>query len=42
MVARHTADLGECQDVVEAALAGLEEERVVERTWAGDHTVWGP
>ncbi|MDX6379473.1 MAG: transaldolase / glucose-6-phosphate isomerase [Rubrobacteraceae bacterium] len=42
MVARHTADLGEYQDVVEAALAGLEEERVVERTWAGDHTVWGP
>ena len=42
MVARHTAVLGEYQDAVETALAGLKEERVVERTWAGDHTVWGP
>jgi glucose-6-phosphate isomerase len=42
MVAQHTAALGEYQDAVEAALAGLKEERVVERIWAGDHTVWGP
>jgi glucose-6-phosphate isomerase len=42
MVARHTAALGEYQDAVESALAGLKKERVVERIWAGDHTVWGP
>src|SRR3712207_3415957 len=42
MVSRHTADLGEYQGAVEIALAGLDEERVVERTRAGDHTVWGP
>lgn len=42
MVARHTADLGEYGDAVERALAGLKEERIVERIWAGDHTVWGP
>lgn len=41
MVARHTADFSEYQDAVEIALAGLKEERVVERIWAGDHTVWG-
>ena len=41
MVARLTADFSEYQDAVEIALAGLKEERVVERIWAGDHTVWG-
>lgn len=42
MVAQQTADLGEYRDAVEIALAGLQEEQVVERIWAGDHTVWGP
>ncbi len=27
---------------MQTALAGLQEERVVERTRDGDHTVWGP
>jgi len=42
VVARHTTALGVYQDAVESALAGLKEERVVERTWAGDHNVWKP
>jgi glucose-6-phosphate isomerase len=28
--------------MVERALAELRDERVVERMWEGDHTVWGP
>ena len=42
MVARHAAALGEYQGAVGSALARLAEERVVERAWAGDHTVWVP
>jgi transaldolase / glucose-6-phosphate isomerase len=41
IVAQQTADFSEYQDAVDIALAGLKEERVVERIWAGDHTVWG-
>ncbi len=36
------AHLGEYGPAVEGALAELGDERVVERMWEGDHTVWGP
>ena len=43
MISRDTASLGEEYGAaVERALAQLRDERVVERMWEGDHTVWGP
>jgi glucose-6-phosphate isomerase len=36
------ASLGPLAPAVEARLAALERERVVERTWERDHTVWKP
>ena len=42
MISRDTASLGEYGAAVERALAQLRDERVVERMWEGDHTVWGP
>ena len=35
-------NLGEYGSAVDGALAELRENRVVERMWEGDHTVWGP
>ena len=32
--------LGPLQDAVDATIADLVERKVVERAWAGDHTVW--
>jgi glucose-6-phosphate isomerase len=42
VIAQDSASLGAYQGAVDAALAELREERVVERLWAGDHTVWKP
>jgi transaldolase/glucose-6-phosphate isomerase len=42
MISRDAASLGEYGAAVESALAELRDERVVERMWEGDHTVWGP
>jgi transaldolase/glucose-6-phosphate isomerase len=42
MISRDTASLGGYGATVERALAELRDERVVERMWEGDHTVWGP
>jgi transaldolase/glucose-6-phosphate isomerase len=39
---RVSARLGPCTVAFETALDGLAEEKVVERIWAGDHTVWRP
>ena len=33
---------GERQAAVEATLARMDQEQVIERIWAGDHTVWKP
>ncbi len=35
-------NLGEYRAAVDGVLAELRENRVVERMWEGDHTVWGP
>ena len=37
-----TADLGSYQGAVDAALAEMKKQRVIERIWAYDHTVWKP
>ena len=37
-----SAGLGEYQAGVEASLARLHQDRVVDRVWDGDHTVWKP
>ena len=42
MISRDAASLGEYEAAVEGALVALRDERVVERMWEGDHTVWGP
>lgn len=42
MTARYTASLGKYGDAVSNALAEMRDERIVERMWEGDHTVWGP
>ncbi|MGI8538366.1 MAG: hypothetical protein ACR2N0_01100, partial [Rubrobacteraceae bacterium] len=42
MSSRYDAHLGEFEDAVANALAELRGERVVERMWEGDHTVWSP
>lgn len=42
MISRDMAALGEYGPAVEDALKELRDERVVERMWEGDHTVWGP
>jgi hypothetical protein len=42
MISRDAASLGEYGQSVEGAVAELRDERVVERMWEGDHTVWGP
>jgi len=36
------ARLGAHQEAVDAALAEMKEERIIERIWAHDHTVWRP
>ena len=35
-------NVGEYRAAVDGVLAELRENRVVERMWEGDHTVWGP
>jgi glucose-6-phosphate isomerase len=42
VISRDTAALDEYGPAVEDALKVLRDERVVERMWRGDHTVWGP
>jgi len=42
MTHRDAAFLGEYDTAIAGALSELREERVVERMWDGDHTVWGP
>lgn len=42
MASRDSAHLGEYEGVVSSALGELRDERVIERMWEGDHTVWGP
>lgn len=42
MISSDTASLGGYANGVENALKELRDERVVERMWEGDHTVWGP
>jgi transaldolase/glucose-6-phosphate isomerase len=37
-----SANLGKYQEAVEAALDEITGERIVERIWAHDHTVWKP
>ena len=37
-----TFNLGSYQNGVESALAELRQERLLERIWQGDHTVWKP
>ena len=37
-----SASLGEYQSAVDAALAEMAENRIVDRIWAHDHTVWKP
>lgn len=37
-----TASLGEFQKSVDEALAEIKADRVIERIWAHDHTVWKP
>ena len=37
-----TANLGDYQNAVDKALADLKTKRIIERIWAGDHTVWKP
>ena len=39
---RMTASLGAYQAAVDAALAELRDDRVMERIWAHDHTLWKP
>ena len=42
MTPQDTASLGEYGAAVASALDELRDERIVERMWEGDHTVWGP
>ncbi|MGH3090098.1 MAG: bifunctional transaldolase/phosoglucose isomerase, partial [Rubrobacteraceae bacterium] len=42
MSARYSVSLGRYEESVANALGELRDERVVERMWEGDHTVWGP
>ena len=42
MISSDAAFLGGYAGGVENALKELRDERVVERMWEGDHTVWGP
>ena len=42
MIAQDSASLGAYQGAVDAALEELQDEQVVERLWAGDHTIWKP
>ena len=42
MISSDATSLGPYADAVENALKELSDERVVERMWEGDHTVWGP
>ncbi len=42
MIAQDSATLGAYQGAVDAALKELQDEQVVERLWAGDHTIWKP
>ncbi|CAA9486987.1 MAG: Glucose-6-phosphate isomerase [uncultured Rubrobacteraceae bacterium] len=42
MISSDAASLGGYAGGVENALKDLRDERVVERMWEGDHTVWGP
>ncbi|MFQ6101285.1 MAG: glucose-6-phosphate isomerase [Anaerolineae bacterium] len=37
-----TASLGSHQDTVDAALAEMKDQRVMDRIWTHDHTVWKP
>ena len=37
-----TAALGRYQAAVAAAMAELQDQAIIERIWAGDHTVWRP
>jgi len=37
-----SARLGPHQETVDAALLEMEDERIIERIWAHDHTVWRP
>ncbi len=39
---RFSASLGEYQAGVDEALVEMKRERILERIWAGDHTVWKP
>jgi glucose-6-phosphate isomerase/ActR/RegA family two-component response regulator len=39
---RLTANLGVYQDSVDAALAEMKGQQIIERIWAHDHTVWKP
>jgi hypothetical protein len=36
------AQLGQYQTKIEAALSAMENEQIVQRIWAGDHSVWKP
>ncbi|WP_084709338.1 hypothetical protein [Rubrobacter aplysinae] len=42
MIPAADASLGGYQDQIAGVLEKLRDERVVERMWEGDHTVWGP
>lgn len=42
MASQDNAHLGEYEGAVSNVLNELREERVIERMWDGDHTVWGP
>ena len=42
MASRDSAHLGEYEGTVSGALSELRDERVIERMWEVDHTVWGP
>lgn len=42
MISEDTASLGDYRAAVDAALTDLQDERVIERIWAHDHTVWKP
>jgi len=37
-----TASLGQIQEQVDAALTEMEEKRLIQRIWEGDHSVWKP
>lgn len=42
MISHRSASLGEYGAAVETRLKELQDRRVIERVWEGDHTVWKP